>query len=143
VTERFVWLWLSVPTKQKRGCSEHSPISSRAPFKFSRKMAATSPRGPPTHVRSFGTPLDVEGDAEPPRENPGAAVRQILGRISFSSLRGRPSVVNHGAQNSPPTPSAERAPIPTMMQSSGEAYMTPLPKLSMIVLSIVSASILR
>ncbi|KIM47000.1 hypothetical protein M413DRAFT_440546 [Hebeloma cylindrosporum] len=98
-------------------------------------MATTSPRGPPTHIRSFGTPLDVEGDAEPPREDPGS-LRRILGKISFSSLRGRPSFVNHGAENTPPTQGTERAPIPTMMQSSGEAYTTPLPKLSMIVLSI-------
>jgi hypothetical protein len=105
-------------------------------------MASTNLRGPPTHVRSFGIPLDVEGNEEPPRETSGAAaVRRILGKISFSNLRLRPSFGNNGGQNPPSTPSTERAPIPTMMQSSGETYMTPLPKLSMIVLSIVSASL--
>ncbi|KAH9478348.1 Major facilitator superfamily multidrug transporter mfsB [Psilocybe cubensis] len=39
-------------------------------------------------------------------------------------------------EGDPSTPSTERAPIPTMMQSTGEVYMTPLPKLSMVVLSI-------
>ncbi|KAK7041431.1 hypothetical protein VNI00_009297 [Paramarasmius palmivorus] len=34
------------------------------------------------------------------------------------------------------TPKSERPPIPSVVQSSGEAYVTPLPLLSMIVLSI-------
>jgi hypothetical protein len=37
------------------------------------------------------------------------------------------------------SPSAERAPIPSALQQTGETNTTPLPILSMIVLSIVRA----
>lgn len=93
-----------------------------------------------TRIRSFGSQEPLTEEANP---SPSTAHR-ILGRISFSSLRrGRPSFL--GSRNdggSVSTPSTERPPIPTMMNASAEAYMTPLPKLSMIVLSIVSAQFL-
>ena len=92
-------------------------------------------RRPSTHIRSFGSQEPLLEDATP---TPSTAHR-ILGRISFSSLRrGRPSFLNPRNGDSTSTPSTERPPIPTMMTGSGEAYMTPLPKLSMVVLSIVS-----
>ncbi|KAF5310717.1 hypothetical protein D9619_008153 [Psilocybe cf. subviscida] len=76
--------------------------------------------------RSFGTPED---NAPPP----SSAARRVLGKISFSSLRP-PFLRSRSLEDGPPTPNIERAPIPTM--ASGELDMTPLPKLSMIVLSI-------
>lgn len=108
-------------------------------------MTTPTPRRPPAHLRSFGTPeLTLEDGNEYPQgstssEEPSAA-RRILGKISLSSFRrGRQSVTNpsQGDSRDATTQSSERVPIPTMMQSSGEVYMTPLPKLSMVVLSIV------
>ncbi|KAF8965060.1 hypothetical protein BDZ97DRAFT_1757483 [Flammula alnicola] len=97
-------------------------------------MTTPNSRRSSNHVRSFGTSEAVPGDID---DNPPSAARRILGRISFSSLRrGRPSFLTPRGEGAPSTPSTERAPIPTMMHASGEAYMTPLPKLSMIVLSI-------
>lgn len=72
-----------------------------------------------------------------------STARRILGRVSFGNSQHRPSfaarwrsvITNDGDADG--TPTTERPAIPTMMQSSGEAYMTPLPVLSMIVLSIV------
>lgn len=102
----------------------------------SSSKATMDSRRPSTHTRSFGTQEPLSEDVNP---TPSTAHR-ILGRISFSSLRrGRPSFLNSGNGDSPSTPSTERPPIPTMMNGSGEAYMTPLPKLSMVVLSIVSS----
>ncbi|KAF9475124.1 major facilitator superfamily MFS-1 [Pholiota conissans] len=99
-------------------------------------MAAPNSRRPSTHVRSFGAPEALSDDTN---DTPGpSTARRILGKMSFSSLRrGRPSFLNiRSGGDTPSTPSTERAPIPTMMSASGEVYMTPLPKLSMIVLSI-------
>ncbi|KAJ7740010.1 hypothetical protein DFH07DRAFT_751956 [Mycena maculata] len=92
--------------------------------------------------RSFGTNLDESAldDSETPEPS---RFRKLVGRISFGNGQRRPSFAsrwrNSGNEedgNAPSTPGTERPPIPTMMQSSGETYATPLPILSMIVLSI-------
>ncbi|KAJ6470651.1 hypothetical protein C8R47DRAFT_757411 [Mycena vitilis] len=91
--------------------------------------------------RSFGPDESALDDSpETPEHN---RVRNLIGRISFGNLsQHRPSFASrwrNGGEDgeaSPGTPRTERAPIPTMMQSSGETYATPLPVLSMIVLSI-------
>ncbi|PPQ77975.1 hypothetical protein CVT25_015442 [Psilocybe cyanescens] len=103
-----------------------------------RKMSTPTSTRPYTHVRSFGMPSADEDEGLVQEEEPSTA-RRILGKISLSSFRrSRPSFANSMAnrESNPSIPSTERAPIPTMMQSSGEVYMTPLPKLSMVVLSI-------
>lgn len=99
-------------------------------------MAAPNSRRPSTHIRSFGIPEPLSEDSNE-AAGPSTA-RRILAWMSFSSLRpGRPSFLHRRSEEeAPSTPSTERAPIPTM-SASGEVYMTPLPKLSMIVLSIV------
>ncbi|KDR80263.1 hypothetical protein GALMADRAFT_242597 [Galerina marginata CBS 339.88] len=102
-------------------------------------MSAPTSRRPSAHVRSFGAPESLPEDGNESSNPEPSAARRILGKMSLSSLRrGRASFVTPRGEGGPPpsTPSAERAPIPTMMQSSGETYMTPLPKLSMVVLSI-------
>lgn len=74
-----------------------------------------------------------------------AYARRPSARISFSSvLKHRPSFVDRwrrtagdeesGAASSP---KSERPPIPSALQPPPEACATPLPTLSMIVLSIV------
>ncbi|KAF8155795.1 hypothetical protein B0H34DRAFT_509817 [Crassisporium funariophilum] len=100
-------------------------------------MASRRPSAP---VRLFGTleSADLNDENEAPPQETSAADR-ILGKISLSSLRrGRQSFAASRNEGERPrtSPSLERPPIPTMMQSSGEGYSTPLPKLSMIVLSI-------
>ncbi|KAJ7906286.1 hypothetical protein B0H13DRAFT_2020962 [Mycena leptocephala] len=88
--------------------------------------------------RSFGPDESALDDSpETPEQN---GVRSFIGRLSFS--QHRPSFVSrwrNGGEDgdaAPTTPRTERPPIPTMMQPSGETYATPLPILSMIVLSI-------
>ncbi|KAF9051419.1 hypothetical protein BJ165DRAFT_1524363 [Panaeolus papilionaceus] len=101
-------------------------------------MSSANSRRPSMPVRSFGIAENGADDetTTPPGQESSAA-RRILGRISFSGLRrGRPSSPQN-VELEPPlsAPSRERPPIPTM-QATGEAYTTPLPILSMIVLSI-------
>ncbi|PPQ66007.1 hypothetical protein CVT24_011951 [Panaeolus cyanescens] len=101
-------------------------------------MSSANSRRPSIPVRSFGiseTDPDAETTTSPGQDS--STARRILGRISFSSLRrGRPiSPQNAEIERPLGTPSRERPPIPTM-QATGEAYTTPLPILSMIVLSI-------
>ncbi|KAF9450306.1 major facilitator superfamily MFS-1 [Macrolepiota fuliginosa MF-IS2] len=100
---------------------------------------ARQPSGP---VRTFGTPGPVTpiADQESPSSNEQNVARRILGRISFGSLNKMPSSLlsrrgdGEDAISSPGT--TGRPPVPTVMQPSGETYTTPLPALSMIVLSI-------
>ncbi|TFK38100.1 hypothetical protein BDQ12DRAFT_683974 [Crucibulum laeve] len=101
-------------------------------------MSTPNPRRPSVPHRSFG-PQDsaLYNDNDTPlREQTGA--RRILGRISFGSIRRRPSFLSRlrgGDEEGLVTPGSDQPPIPSM-QISGEAYTTPLPVLSMIVLSI-------
>lgn len=88
--------------------------------------------------RSFGvqdSALDDEETAQP------GVVRRVFSRLSFGGSQHRPSFTSlwrSGDDNSgTPHTGLERPPIPTMIQPSGEVYTTPLPTLSMIVLSIV------
>lgn len=108
-------------------------------------MSALNSRSSSVPVRSFGTldSTNLEGGIGN-RET--STVRRFLGRISLGNLRGgRQSFgsFRRDGEAAPPIPKSDRPPIPTMMQPSGEAYSTPLPKLSMVVLSIVSNVQLR
>ncbi|ESK91962.1 hypothetical protein Moror_10388 [Moniliophthora roreri MCA 2997] len=94
-----------------------------------------------TPHRSFGaddSALDDTNDT-PTR----SAMRRTLGRISnsFGNSIRRPSFAARWRDGDPgaegvSSPKVERPPIPSVVQTSGEAYVTPLPLLSMIVLSI-------
>ncbi|KAJ7158242.1 hypothetical protein C8R43DRAFT_1086999 [Mycena crocata] len=90
--------------------------------------------------RSFGPDESALDDSPETPEQTG--VRRLIGRISFGNSQHRPSFAsrwrNGGNEDggTPGTPTPDKPPIPTMMQSSGETYATPLPVLSMIVLSI-------
>lgn len=104
----------------------------------------STPGRPPR--RSFGVaqPGDNEYDT-PERGSRTGSIRSKLGRLSFGGLKKRPSFVSRWAGNIDPngaeaasgTPVPERALIPAVMQPAGDAYTTPLPVLSMIVLGIV------
>ncbi|KAJ7240818.1 major facilitator superfamily domain-containing protein [Mycena haematopus] len=91
--------------------------------------------------RSFGpNESAIDDSPETPAQN---RVRSLIGRFSFGNLSQRRPSFSSRLRNSgedggaePSTPRTERAPIPTMMHSVGEPYATPLPILSMIVLSI-------
>jgi hypothetical protein len=108
-------------------------------------MSASAPERRNIPRRSFG--VQESGVHEIP-EGERSSIRRVLSSpISFWSKRHRPYFVpwwKNGADDSgepePRTPTSGRAPIPTMMQSSGEVYTTPLPILSMIVLSIVRST---
>lgn len=87
--------------------------------------------------RSFGVDESALDDDNDTPQRDGSSLRRVLGRISFGNSMRRPSFASRlraGADS--PAPS-ERPPVPTVMQPAGEVYQTPLPILSMIVLSIV------
>ena len=105
-------------------------------------MSALNSRSSSVPVRTFGrldSSVTESGNDGLPRET--STARRFLGRISLGNLRGgRPSFgfFRRDGETVSPTPKSDRPAIPTMMQPSGEAYSTPLPKISMVVLSIVS-----
>ncbi|KAF5390805.1 hypothetical protein D9757_004422 [Collybiopsis confluens] len=99
-------------------------------------MSSFQPNRLSTPRRTFGTDNSALDDAEatPVR----STLRRALPRISFGSLR-RPSVVfkpSSDHEGGVFSPSADKAPIPSVSQPAPEVYATPLPVLSMIVLSI-------
>lgn len=107
-------------------------------------MSASTPERRTVPRRSFG--VQDSGLHQTPEREPNA-IRRVSSRISAWSDRRRSSLVPwwkkgvvENGEPEPQTPSPARAPIPTMMKPSGEVYATPLPILSMIVLSIVCSS---
>jgi len=109
--------------------------STRASF-----MVSPGIRQPSGSVRTFG----IQDPAGDPLENSSTSesnlARRMLGCISFGSLNGslRSRLRDGDVGSSASSPgTVGRPPVPTVMQSSGEVYATPLPILSMIVLSIV------
>ncbi|KAJ7512779.1 hypothetical protein B0H11DRAFT_1947347 [Mycena galericulata] len=94
--------------------------------------------------RSFGPDESALDDSPETPEQTPSRVQRFIGRLSLGNSQHRPSFASRWRNNSgneeeggpPGTPNTERPPIPTMMQSSTETYATPLPILSMIVLSI-------
>ncbi|CCM06609.1 uncharacterized protein FIBRA_08888 [Fibroporia radiculosa] len=92
--------------------------------------------------RTFGPDESAASDAGQSSGQPGGSPlpRRVSGRVSFSTLNHRPSLFGRrrsgvdeetGAAAAAP----ERPAIPSALQP-GESYATPLPKLSMTVLSI-------
>jgi len=105
-------------------------------------MSTPLTRKPSTRIRSFGIPeAPTEDSNEASSTVQPSVARRLLGSVASGSwIKGRTSFSASREESARHTssPSTERAPIPTMMQSSGEIYTTPLPKLTMLVLSIVS-----
>lgn len=97
----------------------------------------------PPHIRFAArpTPFDIQ---EPPMNDlPPASERSNLRRffstLSVASATPRLSrTTTIDSMKTSKTAVTERAPIPSMMPTSDEVYATPLPTLSMVVLSIVS-----
>lgn len=75
-------------------------------------------------------------DDNPPRSS--SHLRRFLSTLSVGSRPGGPGLTRTNTMDSTKTAKTERAPIPSMMPPSDEVYVTPLPALSMVVLSIVS-----
>ena len=76
------------------------------------------------------------------------SARRPSARVSFSGLTRKPSILSRWSRAGEDEESGlmqppERPAIPSALQAPGEAYATPLPVLSMIVLSIVCAYLLR
>ncbi|KAF9010033.1 hypothetical protein BDQ17DRAFT_1273732 [Cyathus striatus] len=101
-------------------------------------MSSLGSRGFSAPRRIFGVQNSTTGNDNEAVQRESNGARRVLSRISFGSIKRKPSFLSRlrGEGEAVSTPGSERAPIPTMMQSSGEVYSTPLPVLSMIVLSI-------
>ena len=98
-----------------------------------------------TPRRSFGideSALGINNDT-PGSLITGGEQRRILGlgRISFNQIQHKPSLTSRwrsrDEEDGIPPASPGRPPIPSALEPKGESYSTPLPALSMIVLSIV------
>lgn len=99
---------------------------------------------PSTPRRVFGnddSALDV--NSETPASTGGGDHPRVLGRVSFSQGQHRPSFISRWRRTQDveeglgPAGTPERPAIPSALEPKGESYSTPLPVLSMIVLSIV------
>ncbi|KAH9926841.1 hypothetical protein B0H21DRAFT_763768 [Amylocystis lapponica] len=90
--------------------------------------------------RTFGAEDSALDDQESPSHLAGAA--QGRGRVSFSGFNRRPSLLGRWRNSTDeetgaiPSPTRQRPAIPSALQQADEVYATPLPALSMIVLSI-------
>ncbi|KAK7044747.1 histone H2B [Favolaschia claudopus] len=93
---------------------------------------------PPNRI--FGPPPDESALDDSPDTPERNRIRKFVGRLSFGNLsQHRPSFArsrNSGEDGVSGTPRNERPPIPSVVMTSAEVYATPLPVLSMIVLSI-------
>ena len=95
------------------------------------------------HIRFAARPSVFEIQEPTMDDNSQARSSSHLRRfLSTLSVGSRPGVglTRTNTMDSSKTTKTERAPIPSMMPPSDEAYVTPLPALSMVVLSIVSLS---
>jgi hypothetical protein len=109
--------------------SNHHPEGSSKQGMSAARHAAPS--------RTFGLAEAASDDAAAATHSEASGVRRLLGKVSLSSFKNaRPSFSFSIGRNNT-DPGADRPPIPTMMKPSGEIYSTPLPRLPMIVLSIV------
>ncbi|KII87638.1 hypothetical protein PLICRDRAFT_42144 [Plicaturopsis crispa FD-325 SS-3] len=87
-----------------------------------------------TPRRSFGVNESALDDNDTPNDQPTA--RRLFGRLSFNRSQHRSSWRAVPDEEGGEGPADERPPIPSALQTPGEAYTTPLPALSMVVLSI-------
>ena len=101
---------------------------------------------PPRRVFGPGdSALDVDSDAPEIQDEVPIGARRPSARVSFSGIVRKPSILNRWSRNggdeeSGMTATPDRPAIPSAIQPPGEVYATPLPILSMIVLSIVCTS---
>ncbi|KAG6861319.1 hypothetical protein C0995_001638 [Termitomyces sp. Mi166 len=108
-------------------------------------MSASRPDRHTTPIRTFGVQDPVEDGQDSAHDLHPTLLRRVLSRLSFSS-KHRPSISSHRNEDTTrdgleTTQSVvERAPIPSVRQSSAEVYTTPLPIVSMIVLSIATVA---
>ncbi|RDX45232.1 major facilitator superfamily MFS-1 [Lentinus brumalis] len=98
---------------------------------------------PPRRVFGPGdSALDADSDAPGIQDEVSRGGRRPSARVSFSGLVRKPSILSRWSRNgvgdeeSGTTATPDRPAIPSALQPPGEAYATPLPALSMIVLSI-------
>jgi hypothetical protein len=95
--------------------------------------------------RSFGLAVNDSALDDDDSQSLGerTPTRRVLGPVSFGQNQHRPSIVSRwrstldAESRRTLSPVGERPPIPSALQPSKEIYSTPLPMLSMIVLSIV------
>ena len=93
-------------------------------------------------IRTFGVQEPAEDDQDAVHDS-SPILRRVWSRLSLSK-KHRPSMSSQMDENAVQHEhgrslsfSSERVPIPSVRQSSAEVYATPLPIVSMIVLSIV------
>ncbi|TEB08967.1 hypothetical protein FA13DRAFT_1722692, partial [Coprinellus micaceus] len=82
-------------------------------------------------IRTFGV-QDAQAEELPQVQQAPSVVRRVLSRLSLASGKRRPSLFSSADDDG--DDQYDKPPIPTMTQTEPDA--TPLPKLSMIVLSI-------
>lgn len=125
--------------------------SGRNPISPGRVFGASQARLTPSTTAEDSSAVDTTDDSsparrpDPPRDWSSQATsqrRRPSTRISFSSvLKHRPSFVdrwrNAGGDEESGQLHSPKPPIPSALQPPTEVYSTPLPILSMIVLSIV------
>lgn len=109
-------------------CTKHITMANTEPDQV--------PILPPRSLRVFG--IDESSSPSVSDQQPRRA-----SRIAFSPLPHKPSLIGRwrGTQDEetggPSTPPSDRPLIPSALAQSTEVYSTPLPTLSMVVLSIV------
>ncbi|KAI0763055.1 major facilitator MFS-1 [Trametes elegans] len=96
---------------------------------------------PPRRVFGPGdSALDVDEEINDSQAEEAQNARRPSGRVSFSRLVHKPSILSRwsraGDEESGNTQTPERPAIPSALRPPGETYATPLPVLSMTVLSI-------
>lgn len=96
-----------------------------------------------TPRRTFGV-NESALDANSTPGSPPSDERHVLGRTSFSQAHHRPSFISRWGRGQDEevgvNPAvSDRPAIPSALEPKGETYSTPLPVLSMVVLSIVRA----
>lgn len=83
-------------------------------------------------TRTFGSSNNADNGHEAPQTT--SSLRKVLARLSFNS-----ATIQAEDEDGERTP-VDKAPVPTVMHAPAEMYQTPLPALSMIVLSIVRST---
>ena len=99
---------------------------------------------PPRRIFGPGdSALDIDEDSTEVQPGDHQGARRPSGRVSFSRLVHKPSILSRwsrtGDEESGIAHAPDRPAIPSALQPPNEVYATPLPILSMIVLSIVCA----
>ncbi|PFH50637.1 hypothetical protein AMATHDRAFT_60780 [Amanita thiersii Skay4041] len=89
-----------------------------------------------TPSRVFGIHQLSMDDSDLVAQPEPSVLSRVLGRLSFSSKNRQSMSARLRSTDSRRTTTTERPPIPSMLRPPEEIYVTPLPTLSMVVLSI-------